>query len=109
MSARTRLAAVAMIVVSGMACSNPTIPEGGDSEIAVAPVESGAPPSSHEMAESQPIEIGPTAQDEHVRFTISLNLRDADGLAGFLERLNDPESPDFQRYLTATAFGERFG
>ena len=109
MSARTRLAAVAMVVASGMACSNPTIPARGDSEIAVAPVATGAPASSHETAESQPIEIRPTAEDELVRFTISLNLRDADGLAGFLERLNDPESPDFQRYLTAAAFGERFG
>ncbi|MEX2546640.1 MAG: S53 family peptidase [Chloroflexota bacterium] len=103
MSAARRLAAVAVIVVTGLGCSNPTYPGGGDTQIAVPPHPGQA------TAQTEPVETGPTAGDEEVQFTVSLNLRDEDGMTALLERLNDPASLDFHQYISATAFGERFG
>ncbi len=103
MSAARRLAAVTVILVTGLGCSNPTYPGGGDTQIA-------APPHpSLSTVQTEPVELGPTAGDEEVQFTISLNLRDEDDMTAFLERLNDPASPDFHQYISATGFGERFG
>ena len=54
-------------------------------------------------------DLGPTAADEQVQFTVSLNLRDEQGLADFLEGVSDAGSPDFRQFLSAAEFGERFG
>lgn len=78
-------------LVGAAACSNATAPATSGSE------------------DAAPLQLGPTAANEDVQFTVSLNLRDEDGLADFLGRLNDPASADFHRYLTASEFGERFG
>ena len=60
-------------------------------------------------AEAAPTRVGPTAGDEQVEFTISLNLGDEVGLNAFLAGLNDPTSSHYQRFLSAADFGHRFG
>src|SRR5829696_7901400 len=60
-------------------------------------------------ADAGPVRLGPTARDEEVGFTLSLNLRDEQGLEAFLAGLNEPTSSHYQRFLSAADFGERFG
>ena len=99
MSAGVRLCVALAMLASAIGCSNPTTPYGGNDEFAQAPP----------VTDQAPIELGPTAADEQVHFTVSLNLRDSKGLADFLDGLSDPDSAEFQRFLTAAQFGERFG
>jgi hypothetical protein len=44
-----------------------------------------------------------------LRLAISLPLRNREGLAGLLQRLYDPASPDYHHYLTPAQFNEKFG
>lgn len=93
---------VAVALVGSVGCSTAVIPANGSTQNAGA-TDTG---NSDDAA---PTPIGPTAADEVIQFTVSLNLLDEQGLADFLTRLNDPASADFHRYLTAAEFGGRFG
>jgi kumamolisin len=91
-----------IVAIVGVGCqaaapSSPDVP--------TAPIDSSAPAE----AAAAPTLVGPTVGSEQVHFTVSLNLRDDGELADFLVRLNDPDSPDYHRYLTPSEFGERFG
>jgi subtilase family serine protease len=44
-----------------------------------------------------------------LRLAFTLPLRNSEALAGFLQRLYDPSSPDYHHYLTPAQFNERFG
>jgi len=44
-----------------------------------------------------------------MKLAIGLPLQNKEELAGFIERLYDPASPDFRHYLTPGQFAERFG
>ncbi len=102
MNARARLAILGLALGTTFACA-PAQPA------PISPIDYAAAPRTTFDPEIAPVELGPTAVDEAVQFTVSLNLRDGGGLADFLERLNDPRSPDFQQFLSAAEFGERFG
>jgi subtilase family serine protease len=44
-----------------------------------------------------------------LRLAISLPLHNRDALTNLLQRLYDPASPDYHRYLTSAQFSEKFG
>src|SRR5512141_1796823 len=60
-------------------------------------------------AATQPTELGPTADDEQVQFTVSLRLPGAADLDKYLRGLITPGSSSYQRYLAPAEFGARFG
>ena len=60
-----------------------------------------------ESALTQP--LGRLPGTNSLRLAISLPLRNSDALASLLQRLYDPASPDYHRYLTPAQFTERFG
>jgi hypothetical protein len=63
-----------------------------------------SPPAA---ALSQP--LGRLRETNSLRLAISLPLRNSNSLAGLLQRLYDPASPDYRHYLTPAQFSERFG
>src|SRR6188508_3856631 len=99
MNRRAMAAILCGLLVAG--CSAQLTPQQGD-----VLIRAQAPTAEPETG---PTRVGPTALDEHVDFTLSLNLRDQRGLDTFLAGLNDPTSSHYQRFLSAADFGERFG
>lgn len=74
----------------------------------------GAQPStsyrpSPTQVDPQPTELGPTADDEEVQFSISLRLPGAAQLDEYLSGLTTPGSDSYRRYLRPEEFGKRFG
>ncbi len=65
-----------------------------------------APPSTDADA---PVELGPTAADELIGFTVSLHLPGAARLDAYLAGLHVPGSPSYRHYLRPHEFGQRFG
>ena len=53
--------------------------------------------------------VGDVPDDEPVVFSLALDLPGRAALDRFLAALNDPASPDFRRFLSPEAFGQRFG
>ncbi|HEV7925456.1 MAG TPA: MBG domain-containing protein, partial [Verrucomicrobiae bacterium] len=56
---------------------------------------------------SQP--LGRLPETNSLRLAITLPLRNRDSLTNLLQRLYDPASPDYHRYLTPSQFNEMFG
>jgi hypothetical protein len=53
--------------------------------------------------------LGRLPADKQLRLAIGLPLRQQEALAGLLQRLYDPASPDYHHYLTPEQFTESFG
>jgi kumamolisin len=53
--------------------------------------------------------LGPTPARERVEFDLVLTFPHEGELDAFLDRVNDPSSPDYHRFATAAQIGERFG
>ncbi len=53
--------------------------------------------------------VGLFPRTNFLRLAISLPLRNSDALASLLQRLYDPASPDYRRYLSPAQFTESFG
>ncbi|MDX2167400.1 MAG: S53 family peptidase [Deltaproteobacteria bacterium] len=54
------------------------------------------------------VRLGPTADDALVRVELGFGWRDRAALDQFVRAVNDPHSPQFQRYLTPREFARRF-
>src|SRR5262245_10692498 len=65
-------------------------------------------PAAGESA-SAPIDLGATADNQTLSFTVSLRLPGADDLDTYLAGLNVPGSPSYRKYLKPAEFGARFG
>ncbi|MGF1431077.1 S53 family peptidase [Kitasatospora sp. LaBMicrA B282] len=55
------------------------------------------------------VRTGQVATDQRITVAVSLAQRDTAGLDAFLARVTDPQSPDYQHYLTVDQFAQRFG
>ena len=53
--------------------------------------------------------LGPVPAENHMALAVGLPLRNEGELDTFLAQLSDPRSPNYQHYLSATEFAERFG
>lgn len=53
------------------------------------------------------LSASPTSQ--HLHLTLQLPLRNHDELKSFLNRLYDPNSPDFHKYLSVESFTQKYG
>jgi len=53
--------------------------------------------------------LGRLEADRRLQLSIGLPLRNQAALEEFLQRLYDPTSPDYHRFLTTTEFTEKFG
>jgi subtilase family serine protease len=53
--------------------------------------------------------VGALTRTEHLHLAIQLPLRHEDELKDFLQRLYDPHSSDFRKYLTVEEFTEKYG
>ena len=53
--------------------------------------------------------LGRLSETNSLRLAISLPLRNREALTNLLQRLYDPASPDYHRYLTPEKFDEMFG
>jgi subtilase family serine protease len=53
--------------------------------------------------------IGPIAPDRMLTMTITLKPRDPEGLSRLLAEQQDPNSPNYHRWLTPQEFNTRFG
>jgi len=77
------------------------------------PATQSIPPTStsavDSAAQEPPTELGPTADNEVVRFTVSLRLPGAAELDRYLRGLVTPGSSSYQHYLQPAEFGARFG
>ena len=70
----------------------------------------GAPATRLLETPSQPAsDLGPTAADEQVQFTVSLRLPGAAALDEYLAGLTSPGSRYYRQYLRPAEFGARFG
>lgn len=67
------------------------------------PARANADPST------APVDLGPTAADESVRFSVSLRLPGEAALNAYLAGLAQPGSPYYRRFLAPADFGARFG
>ena len=56
-----------------------------------------------------PTQLGATAADETLSFTISLRMPRAADLDQYLAGLTQPGSPSYRKYLRPVEFGDRFG
>ena len=59
------------------------------------------------VAKLAPLGNLPTTQ--HLHFSISLPLRNQQGLTDLLKQISDPSSPNYRHYLTPAQFTEKFG
>jgi kumamolisin len=62
------------------------------------------PPSSLSPLTALATDLGASPLDRPVSIVVGLQLRDRDGLDGFLARASDPASPDYQAWLTQDEF-----
>jgi hypothetical protein len=53
--------------------------------------------------------LGRLPATDRLNLIIGLPLRNGEALTNFLQQLNDPNSPQFHRYLTPGQFAQRFG
>ena len=53
--------------------------------------------------------LGPTPPAERIEFDLLLSVPHEAALDAFVDRVNDPASPDYHHYATAEQIGERFG
>ena len=52
---------------------------------------------------------GPTPSNERVEFDLVLSMPHEADLDAFVDRVNDPASPDYHHYATPEEIGQRFG
>lgn len=60
-------------------------------------------------AVSHSARTGDVAADQQISVAVSLTQRDTAGLDTFLNQVTDPNSPNYQHYLTVDQFAQRFG
>ncbi|MFF7632430.1 protease pro-enzyme activation domain-containing protein [Kitasatospora sp. NPDC008050] len=60
-------------------------------------------------AVSHSARTGDVAADQQISVAVSLTQRDTAGLDTFLSQVTDPNSPNYQHYLTVDQFAQRFG
>lgn len=60
-------------------------------------------------AQAQPTQLGPTAADEKIQFSVSLRLPGRAQLDAYLRDLVTPGSDSYQQFLAPAEFGARFG
>jgi kumamolisin len=53
--------------------------------------------------------LGPTPPGERIEFDLVLSIPHQAELNAFVDRVNDPASPDYHHYATAEQIGQRFG
>lgn len=66
-------------------------------------------PGSQAVAATRGTQVGKTNASKKITLSISLNLRNADQMDGFIKSLYDPSSPNYKQFLTPTAFAQKFG
>jgi subtilase family serine protease len=76
--------------------------------VAVLVAACGAAPKAAET-NTQAAEFGPTADNEQVRFTVSLRLPGEAAMEAYVVGLATPGSGTYRNFLTPAEFGERFG
>ncbi|MGB7986865.1 MAG: protease pro-enzyme activation domain-containing protein [Terracidiphilus sp.] len=62
-----------------------------------------------EVAQWRISPLGELPLDERLQLSLMLPLRNQDELQSFLQRLQDPSSPDFRKYLTVEQFTAEYG
>jgi subtilase family serine protease len=98
-SSRT-VARVAALLVLCLAVFGPVSARAGDGRV----LRGHLPPAT---ALLQP--LGRLPGTDSLRLAISLPLRNQNDLTNLLQRLYDPNSPDYHRYLSPGQFNEKFG
>ena len=66
-------------------------------------------PDHVQRAGREPVRLGPSDQRDIVTFTLRLRLPGRRALDRFLQDLDDPRSPDYRSFISASEFGRRFG
>jgi kumamolisin len=61
------------------------------------------------VSEVQDTEVGPTADNEQLQFTVSLRLPGATEMEAYLAGLATPGSATYRKFLAPAEFGSRFG
>jgi len=61
------------------------------------------------VASGQAAPVGLLPSTQRLNLAIMLPLRNQGDLSSFLDRLDDPSSPDYNQFLTVSQFTERFG
>ena len=61
------------------------------------------------VANGQAVPVGLLPPAQHLNLAIMLPLRNQSELSSLLDRLYDPTSPDYHKFLTVAQFTERFG
>ena len=103
--ARTAVAlVVAWLVVGGIAQ-----PARHDRALAAAGAAQTTPTTEAAMELQPDADLGPTAPDSVVEFSVVLRQPDGEAARRFLASLHDPASPNYRRYLTPAEFGQQFG
>src|SRR3954453_20809821 len=100
-------AALAVLIMVLAGCSAVATDRSPVDPIAPPSMEGSGPTSSTQSA--APLELGPTRSDEHVAFSVSLNLPGAAEMDAYVAGLTTPGSASFHKYLTAHEFGAKFG
>lgn len=93
----------ALMLALGVAwCIQTILPEGYPS---VGAADPATPQTPVNRAGTR---IGSANAQRTLTVAVSLNPRDPQAVDAFLQRLNDPTSPDFHKYLTPVQFTDRF-
>src|SRR5476649_1069551 len=64
-------------------------------------------PVMKQVAESTA--VGPKAASDVLHLTLSLPMRDPQGMQKFVDTVSDPASPNYRQYATPEEIGARFG
>lgn len=61
------------------------------------------------ITSGQAVPVGVLPSTQRMSLAITLPLRNQADLTNFLERLNDPSSPDYRKFLSVDQFAEKYG
>jgi kumamolisin len=95
------MAALVLLVSSG--CSTAAVPANRDRP--PAPIAA----DTKDVPPDEITHLGPTSADELVDFTLSLVVPGSADATRYLTGLYDPQSANYRQFLSADAFGARFG
>jgi subtilase family serine protease len=92
-----------IVLISFIVLSSATLAKGQET---LQMLHRHVPPA---VASGEARPVGLLSPSKHLHLAIQLPLRNQAELAGLLNRLYDPQSSDFRKYLSVEQFTERFG
>src|SRR5688572_3422193 len=106
---RIVLAIVAILITTGIASWTvaPSSAQSGERLAGQESVRGSRIPIRQEIREAEM--IGPVEEEASFDLVLSLKLQNREELDQFVSSLHDPNSTNFQKWLTPEQFGERFG